>query len=196
MHIECPKHIKFCLPISWMTKITEDDGTSRHVMSSRYENVTIIDQPNYLVCCGAIKGQGEENQKGHMKGCYKAAVMSAKARIASRPRPVQQAPHVKAARKIYLVKVKKTICPLIVNEMMEGMGPTGQLKLFAAIPTECKSWSVAVGHKRAKPGQCEPGETCGRNCKQLPCIAIRLQKDEELAAREEYAHGVSVETSH
>ena len=77
MHIECPKHIKFCMPFAWMTTLTEDEGTPRQVMSSRYENVTIIDQPNYLVCCGAIKGQGEDGQKGHMKGCHKAAVMSA-----------------------------------------------------------------------------------------------------------------------
>ena len=195
MHIECPKHIKFLMPLAWMTTLTDDEGTPRTVMSSRYENVTIINQPNYLVCCGAIKGQGEDGQKGHHKGCHKAALMTHKARIAARPAPVQQAPHVKAARKIYLSNVKKNICPLIINEMLEGMGPTGQPKLYAAIPTECKAWSVTVGHKRVKPGQCEPGETCGKNCKQLPCIAIRLQKEPELKAREEYMHAVSVTDS-
>ena len=192
MHVECPKNIKFCMPLSWMTTLTDDEGAPpRVVMSSRYENVTIVNQPNYLVCCGAIKGQGEEGQKGHYKGYYKAAMASHKARIASRPAPVQQAPHVKAARKIYLTNVKKNVCPLILNEMMEGMGPLGLPKLFAAIPTECKSWSVAVGHTRSKPGQCEPGETCGKNCKQLPCIAIKLQKEQELAAREEYVRAVT-----
>ena len=159
MHIECPENIKFCMPLSWMKTLTDDEGAPRQVTSSRYENVTIVNQPNYLVCCGAIKGQGEDGQRGHNKGCHKAA------RTASRPAPVQQAPHVKAARKIYLINVKKNICPVIVNEMMEGMSLLGLPKLFAVIPTECKSWSVAVRHKRPKPGQCEPGETCGKNCK-------------------------------
>ena len=129
--------------------------------------------------------------EGALQGLVQGSTSEPQKQIPSRPAPVQQAPHVKAARKIYLSNVKRNVCPLIFNEMMEGLGPLGLQKLFAAIPTECKSWSVAVGHKRQKPGQCEPGETCGNNCKQLPCIAIKLQKEQELAAREEYVRAVT-----
>ena len=75
--------------------------------------------------------------------------------------------------------------------MMEGMGISGAPKMYPAIPTECKAWSVFAGHKRTKPGQCEPGETCGKNCKLIPCIAIRLEKLQELTARETYMAAVT-----
>jgi hypothetical protein len=191
MHIECPKDDKFAMPLSWVTTLTDENGETRDVISSRYENVTIVNEPKYLVCCGAIRGQGPESQKGHLKGCCKAAVASHKARIASRPPPVQSAPHVKIARKEYLTTIKKAVCPLIINYMIEGTSLTGAPKMHPAIPTECKAWSIAVGHKRTKPGQCEPGETCGRNCKLIPCIAIRLEKVQELTAREAYMAAVT-----
>ena len=252
MHVECPKDFKFCLPVSWVTTLTMQD-TTRDVISSRYENTTLVGQNHYMVCCGAIKGQGPQGQKGHMKNCYKEEVASHKERLATRPDPVRTAPFVKVAaplphpapppphrhptpphlqpdpssahphpihtpfplhlhpakhsythltmthicvceqvaRKEYLVTVKKAICPLIQNYMIEDKSPSGAPAMHKAIPTECKAWSATIGHKRKRPGQCEPGEFCVRRCSLLPCIAIRLGRPEELAARETYQAAVS-----
>ena len=64
--------------------------------------------------------------------------------------------------------------------------------MHTAIPTECKAWSAFIGHKRKRPGQCEPGEFCVRRCTLIPCVAIRLGRPEELAARMTYQAAVSM----
>ena len=65
MHIECPKNDQFGMPLSWMTQLTDENGSMREVSGDQqplpYENVTIVNKPNYMVCCGASKGQGPEN---------------------------------------------------------------------------------------------------------------------------------------
>ena len=61
MHVEFPKEIKLCLPLSWMTTLTMPD-TIREVISSRYENTTIVGQSHYMVCCGAIKGHDKDQR--------------------------------------------------------------------------------------------------------------------------------------
>ena len=152
MHIECPKDVKFVMPLSWVTKPTTRDSTITEVISSRCENVAIIGQSSYMVSCGAIKGQVPEGQKGHIKHCYKADLASHKERLATRPEPVMTAPFVKIARKECLVTIKRAICPLIVNCMIEGQSQSGALTMHTAIPTERKAWSSYMGHKRTRPG--------------------------------------------
>ena len=61
MHIECPKDDKFGMPLSWVTTLTDENEEPREVISSRFENVTIVNEPKYLVCCGAIRGREGTN---------------------------------------------------------------------------------------------------------------------------------------
>ena len=57
MHVECPKDFKFCLPVSWVTTLTMQD-TTRDVISSRYDNTTIVGQDHYMVCWEDLRSGG------------------------------------------------------------------------------------------------------------------------------------------
>lgn len=84
------------------------------------------------------------------------------------------------------------MCPLINDYMIEGIeASTGNIRKFAVIPKECGAWSAHTGHKRTIPGQCQPGQVCAKNCKLIPCIAIRMNRTEEIVAREAYVSEVA-----
>ena len=123
MHIECPKHTKFTIPLGWTTTMTNsDNSTPREVVTNRYVNVHPIGEDNYQNCCGTIKGQGPPDNMGHIMGCCKYEVEEKKARMkaAAQARPDIVAPplFIKQARKTYLNHVKKTVIPQIKNTML------------------------------------------------------------------------------
>ena len=66
MHIECPKHTKFVIPLGWTTIMTSSDKSPREVVTNRYVNVHPIGEDKYQNCCGTIKGQGPPDNKGHI----------------------------------------------------------------------------------------------------------------------------------
>ena len=191
MHVECPKDTKFTIPLGWTTTLNGSDGSVREVVTNRYVNITLVGEDNYLQCCGAIKGQGPAELKGHVRGCYKGEVEEKKARmaeaVAKRPEMIRPPMHVMVARKAYINAVKQRVIPQIKNYMIAITDGEGETRMQPAIPTECKAWSSLAGHKRKTTGQCQPGVYCARNCKLIPCVAIRWGMSEEMEAREAFA---------
>ena len=141
MHIECPKNTKCMIPLGWTTQLNGIDGSMREVVTKRYVNITPIGEDKYLPCCGAIKGQGPADDKGHIRGCHKREVEEKKTRmaeaVAARPEMIAPPIHVKVARKAYIVAVKKAIIPQIKNYMLAISDGNGEVKMRPAIPTEC-----------------------------------------------------------